>query len=101
MLLYTSPYGSSCHAASVDVGGWNFTADLGDQWLLGTQPIEEGSRSGSTMSNYEVADYTGVMKSNAFWLPKDNTVITPQDSDSSGVDILVNKVPKERKDWAA
>jgi hypothetical protein len=99
----------SCHAASVDVGGWNFTADLGAQWRLGTEPMEDGQDIPSM--KFPDVMFTGVMKSNAFWLPRDSTVITPTEFPSlydpkqndiiATVDLWVNKVPKEEKGWTA
>jgi hypothetical protein len=57
------------------------------------------------------ATFTGVMKKDALWLPRDNTVITAQDLPDildpkqndiiANVDIRVNKVSQEETGWAA
>jgi len=85
---------------SVDVGGYTFTADLGDQWQTSSNSPEsdtvEGYNSGKS--------WEGVYLENAFWLPKTgvyppnvaNLADDPrQEKLIAVVDVGVHTVPKE------
>jgi hypothetical protein len=101
----------SVHAASVDLDGWTFTAELGDQWRLGPQVIETADSRGLSSTDYENWNFKGNMVINAFWLPKDSDYVAPTnipsvwDEDSedvlAGVDIKVNTVPSDERGWEA
>jgi len=101
----------SVHAASVDLDGWTFTADLGDQWRLGPHVIETADSRGLSSTDYENWNFKGDMIINAFWLPKDSDYVAPTDIPSvwdgnsedvlAGVDIKVNTVPSDERGWEA
>ena len=111
----------SVHAASVDVNGWTFIADLGDQWHSDTRATENADTAGwdsrsddylieHNMDSEDPAFYNwkGVVLSNAFWLPQENANVNPQNLPSypskkngllANVAIMVYKVPEEVRDW--
>jgi hypothetical protein len=98
-------------ATSVELSGWNFSADLSPPWQSSTQPAENADVVGWSSTNGETPLFTGVTKNNAFWLPQENAAINPQDLPSypepkkngilAEVSISVYKVPKEDLAWAA
>ena len=68
----------SCHAASVDVAGWNFTADLGDQWHSSDpQAVENDDTPGLDAAS--AYTWKGIRLVDAFWLPKEGAVLNPTD----------------------
>lgn len=111
----------SVHAASVDLDGWTFAADLGDQWHSDLHATENADTAGwdSRSTDYLIEhnmdsedpayyNWKGVLLSNAFWLPQENANVNPQDLPSypskengllANVDIRVHKVPGEVQDW--
>lgn len=109
---------------SVDVGGWNFTANLTDQWrsnpnspysddLFGTNSedatylIEHGK---FTPGMTATMNWKGVTLTNSFYLPKEGVIIDPQKIPGwdyskkqndiiASVDISVRKIPNEVLSW--
>jgi hypothetical protein len=99
-------------AVSVDVGGWNFNADLGDQWRSGDpQAVENDENNLHGVAGDNSWTWRGVMLNGAFWLPKEGIVLDPEDLPSmlnpnqndllGTVDISVHRVPEELKDMDA
>jgi hypothetical protein len=112
----------SAQAVSVDLEGWNFSADLGDQWQSNSNVKAErydfnggDSRSLDYLEEHNMNsespnfnNWKGVLLSNAFWLPQENANVNPQDLPSyptkqngllANVDIMVHKVPDEVRNW--
>jgi len=97
------------HAASVDISGWTFTADLGDQWQLKDPRAVEDGNSVELVSNGvtvpRIVNWEGVKLNDAFWLPRKGAVLDPKNLPSitdtnqndllASVSIQVNKVPEE------
>lgn len=100
----------SGHAASVNVDGWTFTADLGDQWRSDSHPAENDDTMGWNSGNGEY-NWKGVCLWNAFWLPQENANVNPEDLPEvlsptrnellANVGIRVHKVPKDVQNWDA
>jgi len=67
------------HAASVDVDGWTFSADLGEQWRSDPQNEENGDMVGWSSTDGETPLFRGVKKSHAFWLAQEGSVFDLQD----------------------
>jgi hypothetical protein len=110
------------HAMSVDVGGWTFTADLGDQWQTNTNTAENDEVSGWESRNVDYLiehnidsddpafyNWKGICLWNSFWLPQENADVDQQnipdalspttDSILANVDIQVHEIPREVQDW--
>lgn len=101
----------SVNAASVDVDGWTFTPDLGNQWRSTlSAAAEDDDVMGWDTGNGEY-NWKGICLWHAFWLPQENANVNPQDlpevlspkqnSILANVEIRVHKVPKEVKSWDA
>jgi hypothetical protein len=109
---------------SVDVGGWNFTANLTDQWRSNPNSPSSDDMSGANSENVtylmEHNEYTpgmtatlnwkGVTLFDSFYLPKEGVTIDSQkipamnygkkDNDIiASVDISVHKIPNEVLSW--
>lgn len=92
---------------SVSVGGHTFTTSL-DGWRVGPHIIETADTPSDSSPDY---DFKGIMISDAFWLPRDKMIVSlPPDSDITdskqkdilaSVDIRVNTVPNDERNWAA
>jgi hypothetical protein len=100
---------------SVVVDGWNFSADLGDQWQVGSGEVEDDDLPGLNSRGEEYTDdlfirqakttdddpnwlnWQGVILSGAFILPKEGA--HEWDDPLAAVEITVHKVPEEVRDW--
>jgi hypothetical protein len=100
----------SIHAASVDVDGWTFTADLGDRWQSNPQKEVSADMVGWSSTDGKTPLFEGIKKDHAFWLAQEGAVIdlqnfpsypSPKDNGLLAlVGIWVNKVPKEVQYWS-
>lgn len=107
----------SCNVASVDVDGWNFTANLSDRWQSGPYELKNDDTAGLSslladwtkanmyIKNFTYCNWNGVVLSNAFILPKEGAVIDfkdipdPQspyrDEVLAIVEIRIHKAPED------
>jgi parallel beta-helix repeat protein len=108
-----TPAMESCNAASVNVDGWNFTADLSDRWQPGPYELKNDDTAGLSslladwtksnmyIKNFSYFNWKGVVLSNAFILPKEGAVIDFQDIPdpqiSSRDEVLANVVIRVHK----
>jgi len=112
----TESENANIQTLSIVVNGWNFSADLSDQWHVSSQSPENADFAGWDSRGEEYTDdlfirqaksvdddpnwlnWKGVILSDAFWLPpKDDANADPLAS----VEIMVYKVPEEIRNWEA
>lgn len=107
----TESESANIQALSIVVNGWNFSADLSDQWHISSQSPENADFAGwnSRDSDYMIKhnmdsedpaynNWKGVMLSNAFWLPQEDDANADP---LASVEIMVYKVPEEIRNWEA